>query len=284
MMIRERLGQYACLMRLDKPIGILLLLWPTLWALWLSGAGNPDRFTLLVFIGGVVLMRSAGCVMNDMADRHVDSHVWRTKQRPLVTGQVQPFEALILFVILSLSAFALVLLCNVLTIILAGIGLMITILYPFLKRITHLPQVGVGIAFTWGVPMAFAAQTGSINSLAWFLFSAGVVWAVIYDTMYAMADRDDDLKIGVKSTAILFSNGDRFIVGLLQILFITMLVTIGSLFQLAWVYYACLIAVVALCLYQQWLIKDRHPSCCFRAFLNNSWVGLAIFIGIVASY
>jgi 4-hydroxybenzoate polyprenyltransferase len=279
---RERFFQYVALMRLNKPIGIGLLLWPTLWALWFAERGHPHGKMLFIFIAGVVLMRSAGCVINDIVDRHVDGWVWRTKQRPLPSGHVQPVEAFILFVVLSGCAFMLVLFCNALTIGLAVIGMGVTVIYPFLKRLTHLPQIGIGVAFMWGVPMAFAAVTGTVSGSAWFLFFTGLIWVVIYDTMYAMADREDDLKVGIKSTAILLGQQDRFIIGSMQILFLIMLYWVGTLFQLTPLYQVCLVPVMGLCLYQQWLIKDRDPQRCLRAFFNNHWVGCAVFLGIVA--
>jgi 4-hydroxybenzoate polyprenyltransferase len=284
MLIRERLPYYAYLMRLDKPIGILLLLWPTLWALWLAGAGHPDSKILFIFVVGVVLMRSAGCVMNDVADRHVDGHVERTRNRPLASGKVTTAEALMLAALLSLAAFLLVLFCNLLTITMACVGVLLMILYPFMKRFTHLPQLGLGVAFTWGVPMAFTAEMESVPSSAWFLFLTGMVWSMIYDTMYAMMDRKDDLKMGIKSSAILFAGRDKFIIGLLQILFVVMLIIVGLLFHLHCAYYLSLVPVGLLFSYQQWLIKDRDREPCFTAFLNNNWVGLAIFIGILLSY
>ncbi|RDI48636.1 4-hydroxybenzoate octaprenyltransferase [Aquicella lusitana] len=284
MQIRERLPQYVYLMRLDKPIGVLLLLWPTLWALWLASHGRLDSQILLIFVTGVVLMRSAGCVVNDFADRHFDGHVKRTRERPLASGRVKPVEALVLAALLALTAFAGVLLCNALTIKLAFIGAALTIIYPLMKRYTHLPQFGLGLAFSWGVPMAFAAVTGSVGNAAWFLFLTCLIWPVIYDTMYAMVDREDDRKIGVKSTAILFDEMDTFIIGLLQMLFVVLLVIMGLMFRLHFIYYLALAAVGVLFIYQQWLIKSRDPQACFRAFKNNNWVGLLIFLGIFLSY
>lgn len=284
MLIRERLPQYARLMRLNRPIGVFLLLWPTLWALWLASDGRPNYTILFVFVLGVFLMRSAGCVVNDVADRNFDGRVKRTRERPLASGKVTTLEALILAALLSLMAFSLVLLCNPLTIGLSFIGAALTAIYPLMKRYTSLPQFGLGLAFTWGIPMAFAAQTGVLDLAAWFLFLTGIIWPVIYDTMYAMVDKNDDLKIGVKSTAILFDAMDKLIIGLLQILFIAMLIIVGLMFNLKSYYYLCLIAVACLFLYQQWLIKDRDPQKCFHAFLNNNWVGFAIFMGILSSY
>lgn len=280
MLIRARLPHYVALMRLDKPIGILLLLWPTLWALWLASSGKPDLKILFIFISGVILMRSAGCVINDFADRNVDGCVARTRNRPLAAGNVSPIEAILLAALLSCLAFILVLFCNRETILFAFVGLFLTILYPFLKRVTHLPQLGLGVAFAWGVPMAFAAQTNSVSLAAWFLFCTGMVWPLIYDTMYAMVDRADDVKIGVKSTAILFNDMDKMIISLLQILFIAMLIIVGLMFRLKHIYYKAIFVVALLFLYQQWLIKKRQPAECFAAFLNNNWVGFVIFVGI----
>ncbi|TAK74707.1 MAG: 4-hydroxybenzoate octaprenyltransferase [Gammaproteobacteria bacterium] len=282
--MRERLKHYALLMRLHKPIGILLLLWPTLWALWLAGQGQPHTKILLIFTAGVVLMRSAGCVLNDVADRHVDGRVRRTRRRPLAMGLVTVKEAILLVVFLSMVAFLLVLQCNLLTIALAFVAVALVIVYPLMKRFTHLPQIGLGAAFSWGVPMAFAAETGIIDVSAWFLFLTSMIWPVIYDTMYAMADRADDLKIGVKSTAILFDQMDKFVIGLMQTLFLVLLVIVGLMFQLNSIYYFSLIPAALLFIYQQWLIKDRNEHNCFRAFLNNNWVGLVVFAGILISY
>ena len=284
MQLRKRLPYYARLMRWDKPIGAWLLLWPTWWALWLASSGWPETKILLVFTAGVFLMRSAGCVLNDFADRHIDGHVERTRERPLASGKVSKREALLLAALLGSCALSLlVLLCNAYTICLAFVGAGLAIIYPLLKRVTSLPQVGLGFAFTWGVPMAFAAITGSISGTAWFLFATGVVWSVIYDTLYAMKDREDDEKIGVKSTAILFGAKDRVIIAALQLLFLLLLIILGQLFQLQLIYYACLLIVGALFIYQQYLIKDRVPIRCFQAFLNNNWVGFAIFAGICLS-
>lgn len=284
MAMRLKLQQYAYLMRLDKPIGVWLLLWPTLWALWLSCQGMPSYNILFIFILGVLLMRSAGCIMNDLADQSFDAHVKRTQLRPLVSGTVGHMEAMILMIVLALLSLFLVLQCNWLTIQLAVIGAGLAILYPFLKRVTHLPQLGLGIAFSWGVPMAFAAETGRVSFSTWYVFLTCLIWPVIYDTMYAMVDREDDLKIGVKSTAILFKTKDTLLIGLLQLFFILMLVNLGRIFHLHVMYQVSVMIVGFLFLYQQWLIKDRHPQYCFRAFLNNHWIGLVIFIGIVLSY
>jgi len=280
----ERLRQYALLMRLDRPIGSLLLLWPALWALWLAGEGHPRVLVVVVFVLGVVLMRSAGCVINDYADRHVDPHVARTRFRPIATGKVGTREALLLFVVLCLTAFALVLLMNTLTILMSFGGVVLAAVYPFTKRHTHLPQVVLGMAFGWAVPMAFAAQTGTVSPLAWLLFIATVLWATAYDTMYAMVDRPDDLRIGVKSTAILFGEADRHLIALIQALFFVVMVMIGRQLQLGPFYYAGLVVAMALAVYQMILIWRRDPAGCFKAFLNNNWLGAAVFCGIVAHY
>ncbi|WP_456417310.1 4-hydroxybenzoate octaprenyltransferase [Thiolapillus sp.] len=280
----SRWQNYIRLMRLDKPIGILLLLWPTLWALWIAAQGQPRPWLVAVFIAGVVLMRSAGCVINDYADRNIDSHVKRTAQRPLTAGLVSKKEALTLFAVLVILAFLLVLTLNPLTIALSVVGAFLATSYPFTKRFTHLPQAYLGAAFGWAIPMVFAAQTGAVDPRAWWLFAAVLVWALIYDTMYAMVDRDDDLKIGVKSTAILFGDHDRLIIGLLQLLFLGLMFCVGWSFGLGGYYYTSLAAAAALMLYHQWLIRDRQRERCFRAFLHNHWVGVVIFAGILANY
>jgi len=281
---RERLGHYWRLMRFDKPIGILLLLWPALWALWIAGQGRPSPLVLLVFVLGVVLMRAAGCVINDFADRSFDPHVERTKRRPIAAGLVSPKEALVLFVGLCLTAFGLVLLMNAYTIALSFVGAFLAASYPFMKRYTHLPQAYLGIAFGWAVPMGFAAQTGSISGVGWQLFVATVLWALIYDTMYAMVDRDDDLKIGVKSTAILFGDYDRHIIGGLQLLMLGMLAGIGLQLGLSVFYYLGLSVAAGLFAYQQILIFHRVKADCFKAFLNNHWFGAAVFAGLALHY
>lgn len=283
MLRQNQLPYYFQLMRLHKPIGILLLLWPTLWALWLAKRGFPDLKILMVFITGVVLMRSAGCVINDFADKKFDRYVTRTKDRPYASGKVQTTEVIGLAGFLVFLAFLLVLSCNSLTIMLAFVGMGLAVAYPFLKRITHLPQLGLSLAFTWGVPMAFAAQLNYIPKNAWFLFVTGTVWPLMYDTIYAIIDRKDDVKIGVKSTAILFDDMDKLIIGLLQTLFVAMLVIVGLMFRLKFPYYFSLVIVISLFIYQQWLIKTRDPEKCLAAFNNNNWVGLAIFAGIVFS-
>ena len=281
---RERLGHYWRLMRFDKPIGILLLLWPALWALWIAGQGRPKPLVLLVFVLGVVLMRAAGCVINDYADREFDPHVERTQQRPIAAGFVSPQEALILFVGLCLTAFGLVLLMNGYTILLSCVGAFLAASYPFMKRYTHLPQAYLGIAFGWAVPMGFAAQTNAIPLVGWELFLATAIWALIYDTMYAMVDRDDDLKIGVKSTAILFGDDDRQIIGGLQLFMLAILGGIGLQLGLSAVYYLSLLAAAGFFIYQQALIAHRVKADCFKAFLNNHWFGATVFVGLALHY
>lgn len=275
---------YIRLMRLDKPVGIYLLLWPTLWAVWIAANGNPSWWIVLVFVAGVVLMRSAGCVINDYADRHIDNKVERTRERPLTSGQVTEKEALILFIALALCAFMLVLTLNKLTIILSLGGVLLAASYPFMKRYTHLPQAYLGAAFGWAVPMAFAAQTGQLEPRLWWLFLATLIWALIYDTMYAMVDREDDLKIGVKSTAILFGQYDRLIIGLAQLSMLAVLLLVGQSFELGAIYYGSLVLTGILMVYHQWLIRGRDRPSCFKAFLHNHWIGLVIFLGIVLDY
>lgn len=282
--IKQRLYQYCLLTRLHRPIGIFLLLWPMLWALWIASAGRPDTLVLVVFVLGVVLMRSAGCVINDYADRHIDPQVSRTRDRPLATGAVTPREALLLFGALSLLALGLVLLMNELTLKLAPIALLLAVSYPYAKRYTYLPQVHLGAAFGWAVPMVFAAQTGSLPPLAWLLFIATVLWATVYDTMYAMVDRADDLRLGVKSTAILFGEADRLIIGVLQLTLLTTLVVAGRHAELGAPYYLGLAVAAGFALYHQYLIKDRTPAGCFKAFLNNNLLGAAVFAGIALNY
>jgi 4-hydroxybenzoate polyprenyltransferase len=282
--MKQRLLQYAYLMRLHRPIGIFLLLWPALWALWIAGEGSPDPLVLFVFVAGVVLMRSAGCVINDYADRDFDPHVARTRGRPIAAGQVTPRGALILFAVLCLLALGLVLLMNSLTIWLSLVGALLAVTYPFMKRYTHLPQVYLGAAFGWAVPMAFAAQTGEVPRVAWLLFVATILWATAYDTMYGMVDREDDLKIGVKSTAILFGESDRLIIAIIQAVLLLALVFAGQAAGLGVYYYFGLLLATALLVYQQYLIRERRPAACFKAFLNNNWFGAAVFGGIVLDY
>jgi len=283
-MTADRLRDYARLMRLDRPIGILLLLWPVLWALWIAAAGKPALPVLVVFVAGVVLMRSAGCVINDYADRAFDPQVERTRDRPLAAGRVSPREALVLFVVLALSAFTLVLFMNRLTILLSFVGAALTASYPFMKRWTHLPQFYLGAAFGWGVPMAFAAQTGSVPADAWILFGATLCWAVAYDTAYAMVDRNDDIRVGVKSTAILFGSADRLMIALFHGFTLALLAWAGARAGLGLTYYMGLLLAAGLALYQQWLMRARDRDGCFRAFLNNNWFGVAVFVGLVLEY
>lgn len=283
-LIQQRSYYYALLMRMNRPIGTYLLLWPTVWALWLAGEGNPDTGVTLVFVLGVVLMRSAGCVINDYADRNFDPHVARTRDRPIATGKVSPREALILFAVLCLLAFGLVLLMNRLTVLLSLAGAFLAVTYPFMKRYTHLPQVYLGAAFGWAVPMAFAAQTGELPREAWLLFVANVLWATVYDTMYGMVDREDDLKIGVKSTAILFGEADRAIIAIIQVLLLVALAMAGQAAELGGYYYFGLLLAASLAVYQQYLIREREPQACFKAFLNNNWFGAAVFGGILLHY
>lgn len=286
MSTKKKLAAYANLIRLNRPIGIYLLLWPTLWTLFLVGEGHPDTIILLVFIAGVVLMRSAGCAINDYADRNIDQHVSRTKDRPLVTRQVSPIEALIIFTSLSAAAFLLVLLfLNELTLWFALVAVALTITYPFTKRLHYLPQVHLGLAFAWAVPMVFVAHTNTLPApWGWLLFTATILWTTAYDTMYGMVDRHEDMRVGVKSTAILFGSADRLIIGVLQAFVLFCLISIGTQNELRYWYYLALLVVAALFIYQQFLIYYRDPEECFRAFLNNNYVGLAVFIGILASF
>ena len=278
------LGDYARLMRLHRPIGIFLLLWPVLWALWIASAGRPALLVLLVFVSGVVLMRSAGCVINDYADRKFDPQVERTRARPIAAGRVSPREALVLFAVLALLAFALVLSMNRLTILLSFIGAALAVSYPFMKRWTHLPQFYLGAAFGWGVPMAYAAQTGGVSGEAWILFAATLCWAVAYDTVYAMIDREDDIRIGVKSTAILFGSADRAMVALFHTLTLMLLVWAGMRAGLGLTYYIGLLLAAALAGWQQWLIRTRARDACLRAFLDNNRFGAVIFAALALDY
>ncbi|MBK8182250.1 MAG: 4-hydroxybenzoate octaprenyltransferase [Candidatus Competibacteraceae bacterium] len=280
----NRLSEYAMLMRLHRPIGIYLLLWPTLWALWLAGNGQPPRGVVLVFALGVALMRSAGCVMNDIADRNFDPHVARTRDRPLAAGRVSLREAIGLAMALCLLAFALVLTQNFLTITLSFIGLALAFSYPFMKRFHHFPQFHLGAAFGWGIPMAYAAITDTLPLAAWLLLLANVIWSAIYDTQYAMVDREDDLKIGVKSTAILFGERDKQIIGYLQLALLGLLVVVGLLAGRGWIYYLGLVLAGGFALYQQYLIRNREPTECFKAFLSNNGFGLVIFCGLLLDF
>ncbi len=272
------------LIRFDKPIGTLLLLWPTLWALWIAARGVPDCGLLAIFIGGTFLTRSAGCIINDLADRRVDGAVKRTSGRPLVTGAVTEKEAITLFFVLMLAAFGLVLLTNPLTIWLSVAAVVLASTYPFMKRDTHLPQLVLGLAFSWGIPMAFAAQRGELPAALWLVFLGNFWWIVAYDTKYAMVDRDDDIAAGVKSTAILFGRHDRVIIGALQLLCLLTLYLAGRAFELGLYFNLSLVVSAALFGYHQYLIRERERDACFRAFLHNNWVGMAIFAGIVLHY
>ncbi len=275
---------YFQLIRLDKPIGILLLLWPALIALWIAAEGWPDPLVLFVFVMGVILMRSAGCAINDYADRHIDKKVERTKQRPLTSGKITEKETLAVFTVLSLTAFALVLLMNELTIWMSVGGIILAVSYPFMKRYHYLPQVHLGAAFGWSAPMAYTAQANEITTIAWLIFLATILWATVYDTMYAMVDYDDDIKIGVKSTAILFGNQDKLIIGIIQLLLIFNLLLIGHRADLSGFYYLGLTAASVFAAYQQYLIRDRRRELCFQAFLNNNWFGLMLFAGVFLDY
>jgi 4-hydroxybenzoate polyprenyltransferase len=281
----RRLEEYALLARFDRPIGTWLLLWPALWALWVAGAGRPDPKVLIVFVAGVFVMRAAGCVINDFADRDIDPHVRRTRDRPLAARRVSPVEALVLFAVLIAIALFLVTRLNFLTVKLAFIGAALTVSYPFVKRIFPMPQLYLGISFGgWSVPMAFAAQTGAVPRVAWVLYIAAVMWAAIYDTMYAMVDREDDLKIGVKSSAILFADMDKLIIGVMQAMMLFALVLAGRNMEFGHWYYAGIVGAGVLFAWQQWLIRRREPAGCLWGFLNNQYVGMVIFVGILLQY
>jgi 4-hydroxybenzoate polyprenyltransferase len=282
--LNPRVWDFIQLTRIDKPIGIYLLLWPTLWALWIAAKGVPSLSNLLIFVIGVILMRAAGCVINDFADRKVDGHVKRTEQRPLVSGKVSSREALALFAVLVGLSFLLVLLTNPLTIWLSFGGLALAACYPFMKRYTYYPQVVLGAAFSWGMPMAFTAETGDLPAAAWLLYIANLLWTVGYDTYYAMTDREDDLKIGVKSTAVLFGDADRVIILSLQGLALGCLLLAGSRFELGTCFHAGLLVAAGCFAWEFWYTRNREPQRCFKAFLHNHWAGLAIFVGIVADY
>jgi 4-hydroxybenzoate polyprenyltransferase len=271
-------------MRLHRPIGIWLLLWPTLWALWIASAGRPDEKVFLIFVLGTIVVRSAGCVINDFADRKIDPHVTRTADRPLATGEVAPVEALLLFAALMLIGLGLVLTLNPLTVTFAIAGAAITVIYPFTKRFLSTPQFVLGVAFSWGVPMAFAATVNDVPRVGWLLFLATVIWVVVYDTQYAITDRPDDVKIGVRSTAILFGDLDRAFIAGLQVLLLASLVLVGRSADLGAWYYGGLGAAALFCAYQAYLIRERDLVQSFRAFLNNAWLGGAIFAGILLDY
>lgn len=282
--IVTKLPDYLALIRFYRPIGTYLLLWPTLWALWLAAEGLPDGKLLIIFIVGTFLMRSAGCIINDFADRDFDAHVKRTAHRPLATGRLSSKEALIYCLILCLIAFALVLMTNQKTILLSFGAIALAACYPFLKRYTHWPQLVLGAAFSWGIPMAFAAQSNALPAKAWLLYLAVVIWTIVYDTFYAMVDRDDDIKIGIKSTAVLFGNADRLITALLQVWVLFLLLWTATLFQLGFWYLLSVTISAGFFAYQQYLIRHRDRDACFKAFLNNHWVGAIIFAGIFLHY
>lgn len=282
--MKENFELYWRLMRFDRPIGIFLLLWPALWALWIAGEGAPDLLVTVVIVSGVVLMRAAGCVINDYADREFDPHVERTRLRPIAAGLVSEKEALILFTGLCLVAFGLVLLLNVKTIVLSFVGLLLAASYPFMKRYTYFPQAYLGLAFGWAVPMSFTAQINSVPAVAWMLYLATLLWALAYDTMYALADREDDLKIGVKSTAILFDGLDRVFIAMFQAFVLILLYGIGQTLDFGWPYHCGLLIAAGLSLYQQYLIRDRDPGRCIQAFLNNNQLGMSVFAGLVLQF
>jgi 4-hydroxybenzoate polyprenyltransferase len=284
MTLGSRLRQYALLMRMHRPIGMLLLAWPTLWGLWVSAQGRPALFTLSVFMLGVVVTRSAGCVINDYADRNFDPHVERTRDRPVAAGRVTAYEALALFVALSLAAFFLVLQLNRFAVALSVPAIFLAASYPFLKRYTHLPQFYLGAAFGWPILMAFAAQTSTLPPVAWVMFVANIFWAVAYDTEYSMVDRGDDIRIGVKSTAILFGSYDRLMVGISHVLALALLALVGVLSALGPVYYFGLAGAAGFAIYQQYLMRERERDECFRAFLNNNWFGAVVFAGLFLDY
>lgn len=274
---------YWLLMRMDRPIGSLLLLWPTLWSLLLAAKGMPDWDVLIVFVVGVVLMRSAGCVINDFADRDFDGHVKRTKLRPLPSGQVTPVEAIVLFMILALVSFLLVLTMNSLTVKLSFVGIVLAFIYPFMKRFTHLPQLFLGLAFSWAIPMAWAAQANELVPQVWLLFVINAIWTIAYDTQYAMVDRDDDLQVGLKSTAILFGRFDKMIIGVLQLVTLLLFIVLGIWLQLGQAFYWGILISSALFVYQQYLISDRERDDCFKAFLNNNQVGMVMALALFIS-
>lgn len=275
-----RLPDFLRLTRLDRPIGTWLLMWPTLVALWLAADGLPSRHNLIVFVAGVYVMRAAGCVVNDYADRHFDAHVKRTHDRPLATGRISEREALTLFVVLLAAAFALVCFTNPFTIVLSLGGALLAASYPFMKRYTNFPQVVLGAAFGWSIPMAFGAEQGQVPAVAWWLFFANVLWTLVYDTWYAMVDRDDDLKIGIKSTAVLFGRMDLIIQGALQLMTLLLLAVVGQSAGLGAFYWAALATIALIFIHQQRLCRTRSREGCFQAFRNNHWVGIVLFAGV----
>jgi 4-hydroxybenzoate polyprenyltransferase len=275
-----RVPDFLHLTRLDRPIGTWLLMWPTLWALWIAAEGLPARDLLLIFVAGVYVMRAAGCVVNDYADRHFDGHVERTRDRPLATGRIAEGEAQALFLLLVMAAFVLVLFTNLFTVLLSLVGVVLAFIYPFMKRYTHLPQLFLGAAFSWAIPMAFGAVLERVPMEAWLLFAANLAWTVAYDTQYAMVDRDDDLRIGIKSTAVLLGRADRLAIGVLQALTLALLAWAGSRLALGGFFWLGLAGMAATFVHQQFLIRGRDRDRCFRAFLNNHWSGLLAFAGI----
>jgi 4-hydroxybenzoate polyprenyltransferase len=282
--ILATIQDYVSLTRLNRPVGIWLLLWPTLWALWLASRGKPDPRLFIIFVSGTVLMRSAGCAINDYADRSFDPHVERTKERPLAAGRISTVEALVLFAALSLTALGLALQLNKLTLLLAVAGAALAVSYPFIKRFLSVPQLYLGITFGWGIPMAFAAQLERVPRVAWLLLLANVLWVTVYDTIYAMVDRDDDVKIGVRSTAILFGDSDRHIIAALQVMTLLALYLIGGIMRMGPWYYGGLIAGALFFVYHLWLIRARERDACLRAFLNNNYFGMSVFLGIALNY
>lgn len=289
--LRQQLDQHlprwfdwVQLTRIDKPVGSYLLLWPTLWALWIAGEGQPDVANVIIFVAGVFLMRSAGCVINDFADRKIDGHVKRTVERPLATGRISAKEALMTFAVLVLLSFLLVLFTNPFTIALSVGGVALAALYPFMKRHTHLPQVVLGAAFSWAIPMAFAAQSNELNQVVWLLYMANLAWTVAYDTVYAMVDRDDDLKIGVKSTAVLFGDLDVMMVAVLKGIAVFSLLLAGNQAGLGGIYYIALAGGAAFLSWQVWNIRSRERDICFRIFRQSHWFGFIIWAGLVGHY
>jgi len=283
--IARRVREFAVLARLDRPIGTWLLLWPVLWALWVAGSGRPNPKVLVIFVVGVFVMRAAGCIINDLADRNIDPHVKRTRERPLAARRVSPYEAITLFLLLGAAALWLVTRLDRFTVELSLVGAALTVSYPLAKRFFALPQLYLGVSFGgWGIPMAFSAQLHALPRVAWMLFIAAVIWAVVYDTLYAMVDREDDLKLGVKSTAILFADMDRAMIAMLQALMLAALALAGRGMHFGAWYDAGLGGAALLFGYQQWLIRRREPAACLRAFLNNNYVGMVIFLGIALQY
>ncbi|ACJ31329.1 4-hydroxybenzoate polyprenyl transferase, proteobacterial [Shewanella piezotolerans WP3] len=284
MNLRDKLDVYLRLSRMDRPIGTLLLMWPCLMALWFAAGGMPDIKVLVIFVIGVVVMRACGCVINDYADRNLDAHVERTQSRPLASGEISSKEALIVFLVMALFAFCLVLLLNPLVVKLSVVGIILTIIYPFTKRYTNMPQMFLGTVWSWSIPMAYAAQTGTVPAEAWWLFAANWCWTVAYDTMYAMVDRDDDLKVGIKSTAILFGKYDRQIIAAFQFAALACFIIAGLIAERGVIYGGGILAFIGFALYQQKLIFGRERAPCFKAFLNNNWAGMALFIALGLDY